>query len=250
MEQRYFRNLGALSEEECRILQKKKIFVAGCGGLGGHVTDMLLRIGVGGIRAVDGDVFDESNLNRQLLSNVARIGTPKAAAAAEHAALVNPSVRFEAEQCFITAENAADLLSGCDIAIDALDNIPSRRVLAKACSEAGIPFVHGAINGWLAQACLILPGSSVLDLIYPPEACDFDASSAESGNAPEKPQSRQNGAEESAPAPGKSVLAFTPALCAAMEVSLCIKQLCSRETEPGKLFIFDLETMDFEDVQL
>lgn len=250
MDKRYFRNLGALSEEECRILQKKKIFVAGCGGLGGHVTDMLLRVGVGGIRAVDGDVFDETNLNRQLLSNVARLGMPKAAAAAEHASLVNPSVRFEAEQCFITAENAAELLSGCDIAIDALDNIPSRRVLAKACSEAGIPFVHGAINGWLAQACLILPGSRALDFIYPPAACEPGAFPSENVETMEKPEVEQNRLEDSAPAPGKSVLAFTPALCAAMEVSLCIQCLCSRETEPGKLFIFDLETMDFEAVQL
>ena len=86
MEERYIRNLGALTEQECARLRTKTVFVAGCGGLGGYLIEMLLRLGVGAIRAADGDVFEASNLNRQLLSSTRNLGRSKAAAAANRAA--------------------------------------------------------------------------------------------------------------------------------------------------------------------
>ena len=66
---RYTRNIPALTEAECELLAEKKVCVIGCGGLGGNVLEHLARIGIGMITAVDGDVFDQSNLNRQLLSS-------------------------------------------------------------------------------------------------------------------------------------------------------------------------------------
>ena len=83
MEERYIRNLGALTEQECALLHTKTVFVAGCGGLGGYLIEMLLRLGVGTIRAADGDAFEASNLNRQLLSSPQTLGQSKAEAAAE-----------------------------------------------------------------------------------------------------------------------------------------------------------------------
>ena len=68
MENRYKRNIGALTIEEHEKLKQFKVCVVGCGGLGGYIIEMLGRIGVGNITAIDGDVFDESNLNRQILS--------------------------------------------------------------------------------------------------------------------------------------------------------------------------------------
>ena len=67
MNPRYERNVPALSEEECNILLGKRVLVVGCGGLGGHLIDMLARIGVGMLRIVDGDVFEPSNLNLSLI---------------------------------------------------------------------------------------------------------------------------------------------------------------------------------------
>ena len=64
MDARYSRNIPALSEEECALLRGKSVAVIGCGGLGGHLIELLARIGVGHIRAVDGDQFEASNLNR------------------------------------------------------------------------------------------------------------------------------------------------------------------------------------------
>ena len=59
MNPRYERNIPALSQAECEILQRKRVLVVGCGGLGGHLIDMLARIGVGALRVVDGDVPNE-----------------------------------------------------------------------------------------------------------------------------------------------------------------------------------------------
>ena len=86
MEPRYERNIPALTEAECALLQQKRVLVVGCGGLGGHIIDQLARIGVGFLRVVDGDVFESSNLNRQLLSEAALLGVSKAKAAAGHIA--------------------------------------------------------------------------------------------------------------------------------------------------------------------
>ena len=215
MEERYIRNLGALSEEECALLREKTVFVAGCGGLGGYLIEMLLRLGVGEIRAADGDRFDASNLNRQLLSAPALLGKSKAEAAADRAALVNPDVRFTAVPEYVTKENVGQLIRGCDAVLDALDDIASRRMLAKACAEARIPFIHGAIGGWCAQAAIVLPGEDLIETIYP----EGDATGS------------------------KASLSFTPPFCAALQTALCVRLLTGREVETGKLYVADLLDM-------
>ncbi len=107
MQPRYARNIPALTQEECLLLQTKRILVVGCGGLGGHIIDQLARIGVGTLRVCDGDVFEPSNLNRQLLSRVPLLGTSKARAAADHVAKVNPDVAVEAVEEFMTEAEEA-----------------------------------------------------------------------------------------------------------------------------------------------
>lgn len=220
MEERYLRNLGALSEEECLALQSKKVFVAGCGGLGGHIIDQLLRVGIGHISAADGDVFELSNLNRQLLSSTEVLGSSKAEEAKHHALAVNPSVEFIAHPVFVDENNAAELIAGCDAVLDALDSIPSRRLLKAECDRQGIPFIHGAISGWVAQAAVSLPGDGLLELLYPSDSMKSD----------------------------KTVLAFTPALCAALQTSLCVQLLLGRPVETGKLYYFNLRDMEFESI--
>ena len=147
MEPRYERNIPALTEAECLALREKRALVVGCGGLGGHIIDMLSRIGIGSLRVVDGDVFDATNLNRQLLSQVPLLGVRKANAAADHVARVNPDVRVESVADFLTEENVDALVAGCDVVLDALDNIPSRKILADSCEKANIPYIYGGIQG-------------------------------------------------------------------------------------------------------
>ena len=218
MEERYIRNLGALTEAECALLREKTVLVAGCGGLGGYLIEMLLRLGVGEIRAADGDCFEASNLNRQLLSAPSLLGRSKAEVAAERAAVVNPDVRFVAVPEYVTESNVGQLVRGCDAVLDALDNIASRLLLAKACAKAQIPMIHGAICGWRAQAAIVLPGDGMLDWIYP-----------------------QGTALNS-----KASLPFTPPFCAALQTALCVRLLTGREVEAGKLYIADLLDMELQ----
>ena len=222
MEPRYERNLPALTEEACQILRKKRVLVVGCGGLGGHIIDQLARIGVGFLRVVDGDVFDASNLNRQLLSSVPLLGISKAKAAADHIARVNPDVAAEAVEEFLTKDNAAALIAGCDVVMDALDNIESRKLLSAACEQANIPYIYGAIQGWVAQAAISLPGDKLIDKLYPEEIEIND----------------------------KSVLSFTPALCASMQTALCVKWLLGRSVETGTIYYFDLLNQEFESIPM
>lgn len=220
MERRYVRNLPALTEAECLLLREKRILVVGCGGLGGHIIDQLTRIGIGSLRVVDGDVFEETNLNRQLLSSVPLLGVSKAKAAADHIARVNPEITVEAVEAFLTEENADELLEGCDMVLDALDNISSRKTLASACENAGIPYVYGAIQGWVAQAALSMPGDQLMEALYPEEIEISD----------------------------KSVLSFTPALCASLQTSLGVKFLVGRPVDTGTVYYFDLLNLELETI--
>ena len=222
MEPRYARNIPALTKEECLLLQEKRILVVGCGGLGGHIIDQLARIGVGFLRVVDGDVFEASNLNRQLLSRIPLLGVSKAKAAAEHVARVNPDIKVEAVEDFMTRQKVHSLITGCDIVLDALDNIPSRRLLAAACEEAGIPYVYGAIQGWVAQAGISMPGENLIGKLFPREVEIRD----------------------------KSVLSFTPAMCASMQTALCIKLLVGRPVETGTVYYFDLLNQEYETIPM
>ena len=222
MQDRYERNIPALSEAECHLLRSKRVLVVGCGGLGGHIIDMLTRLGIGFLRVVDGDVFEPSNLNRQLLCSTAVMGTSKANAAVAHIRQVNPDVNAEPAAFFMTEDNVRDLIAGCDVVMDALDNIPGRRILAAACAQAGIPYIYGAIQGWVAQAAISMPGDGVIEKLFPQDTVIRD----------------------------KSVLSFTPALCAAMQVSLCVKLLTGRNVQSGTLHYADLLFEEYEQVCL
>jgi len=222
MDARYSRNVPALSPEECALLRGKTVAVIGCGGLGGYIAELLARIGIGKLRAVDGDVFEPSNLNRQVLSSPALLGTSKAEAAAARIAAVNPEVQTDACPVFLTEDNAASLISGCDAVMDALDNIEARKVLAKACEAAGIPYIFGAIQGWVGQSAISMPGDNLIEILYPEGTRISD----------------------------KSVLSFTPAMCACMQVSLCVKLLTGRPVETGTVYYFDLLNQEFETIPM
>ncbi|MCL2851685.1 MAG: HesA/MoeB/ThiF family protein [Defluviitaleaceae bacterium] len=163
---RYERNGTSVSPADNEILASKKVCVIGCGGLGGHIAEMLLRVGVIRLTLIDPDVFDETNLNRQLFSTEDGVGKPKVVEAEARLLAVDSSARLRLLQARLDASNAEEMLAGHDVVVDALDNIGSRRVAAKACDSLGIPFVHGAIGGWYAQVSVIMPESSGLEPLY------------------------------------------------------------------------------------
>jgi len=219
MEERYSRNIPSISREEQEALAQKRVLVAGCGGLGGCLIAHLTRMGVGEITAVDGDVFEPSNLNRQLLSREDLLGTSKAQAAKAWAEAVNHTVRLRAVEAFLDEDNADGLVRGQDLALDALDSAGARLILEDACARQGVTIVHGAIQGWFAQAAVAPPGAGVLHRLY---------------------------AASAAPAE-KTSLPFTPAFCAAIQAAEAVKLLCGRPSAlEGKLLLADLRRMDWD----
>lgn len=222
MDPRYTRNLPALTEEECALLHTKRALIVGCGGLGGYLIELLARIGIGTLRVVDDDVFDATNLNRQLLCTPDLIGTAKVQTARARIHSINPAVIVEERPLLLTAQNARELMADCDIVLDALDNIEGRQCLYDAAQQSGVPYVYGAITGWVAQAALFLPGEAGIHALYPKGVALTD----------------------------RSVLSFTPALCASMQASLAVNQLCGRPVESGILHYVDLSSMEFESFAL
>lgn len=164
--ERYSRNQKSLSNSDQLRLLNSHAAVIGLGGLGGTVTEILARIGVGCLTLVDGDCFDESNLNRQLLSTTSLLGQPKALAAKNRVAKINPAIEVMAVEQFFSVENSHELLRGTSVAIDCLDTIDDRFVVEEGCRKEGIPLVSAAIGGCSGQATLVYPGESGLKRVY------------------------------------------------------------------------------------
>ena len=154
---RYERNAPAISAAEQGLLATKRVFVAGCGGLGGYIIEFLGRVGIGHITVADGDVFSDSNLNRQLLSTEETLGRPKPECAKERMSIVNSAVSVTPVCKFVTEENAGEMVAGHDVVVDALDNGKSRLVLSSAARKMGVPLVSGAIGGWYGRVIVLYP---------------------------------------------------------------------------------------------
>lgn len=202
----------SLDEKERLMLKNSRVCVVGCGGLGGYISELLIRLGVGEIVAVDGDKFDKSNLNRQLTCTLETVGRGKAEAVKERASLINPEVSVSAVSEFLTKENAEDIIAGCSLVIDALDTIEARRVLHSACKRLGITMVFGAIGPWHIQFGVVPPESEMFSKV---------------GSSPDYH--------------GEDMLSFVPSLCASYEVNEAVKLLTGNESElMGKMCDIDL----------
>lgn len=162
---RYLRN-GIFSSQDMSKLKDKKVCIVGAGGLGGYILEMLARVGIGSITIIDGDVFDETNLNRQILSTSESLGKSKVQIAKERMDQVNPHVSVNGIKIFLNEDNVISLIEDHDIVVDGLDSIETRFILQRACETLKIPLVHGAIAGWYGQVTTIMPGDRVLESIY------------------------------------------------------------------------------------
>jgi len=163
---RYVRNREAISMEEQLKLVTSRVAVVGSGGLGGPVLLLLARMGIGSLVVVDPDRFDETNLNRQALSSVPDLGQPKSEVAARIIENVNPGVEVRVHQNRMDGTNAEKILSGSNVIVDALDNVPDRFTLQAAARSLKIPLVHGAVAGFEGQLMTIFPEDSGFSLLY------------------------------------------------------------------------------------
>lgn len=226
--EKYERSMGTLGPGGQAKLLRSHFAVAGCGGLGGLVIDLLARSGVGTLSLADGDHFTESNLNRQILCDTETLGMPKVHVAAGHVSRVNPSVRVRAMEVYLDSRTLPSFLEGVEIAIDALDNNSSRRLLFAGCRERNIPVIHGAIGGFWGQVQAIRPGDrTLLDLDSEEDVPDRGIE-VQTGNPP-----------------------FTPALIASLQVSEALRLFLGLGDVPsGSIRWIDLKNGEFSTLPL
>jgi molybdopterin/thiamine biosynthesis adenylyltransferase/rhodanese-related sulfurtransferase len=132
-------------------LKNAKVLVVGTGGLGSPLLLYLTAAGVGKIGIVDFDIVDESNLQRQVLFNMADIGKPKVEAAKARLEALNPHVVFELFNTQLTSDNALDIISNYDVVADGTDNFPTRYLVNDACVLLGKPNVYASIYRFEGQ---------------------------------------------------------------------------------------------------
>lgn len=156
---RYARQLvlPEIGEAGQRRLLAAKVLVVGAGGLGSPAAYYLAAAGVGTLGILDHDVVDVSNLQRQILHGVDRIGADKADSAAATLRRLNPDIEILALTEHLDAGNVLELASGYDVIVDGTDNFPARYLLNDAAMHLRVPVVHGSVIRFEGQATVVVP---------------------------------------------------------------------------------------------
>ena len=164
-------------------LLESKVLMLGAGGLGSPAALYLAAAGVGTIGIIDMDVVDESNLQRQILHNVDRVGDRKVDSAKKTLTSLNPDINVVTYDTRLGADNVLDIVSGWDVVVDGADNFPSRYLLNDASVKLGIPVVHGSIFRFEGQVTVFDPlnGPTYRDYLPEPPPTELAPSCAEAG---------------------------------------------------------------------
>ncbi len=142
----YARNYGVITHEEQYKLKNAKVTVVGAGGVGGITLISLARMGFGNIQVIDMDTFDYSNINRQMLSSISRVGKSKAMCAKETIIDINPNINVTVRQEKLDESNADEIIAGSDVVIDATDNLVARVIIHRTAQKLKVPSVWIAVT--------------------------------------------------------------------------------------------------------
>ena len=164
-------------------LLSSKVLLLGAGGLGSPAAMYLAAAGVGTIGIVDMDVVDASNLQRQILHNIDRVGERKVDSAKKTLTMINPDVDVVTYDTRLCAENVIEILTGYDVIVDGADNFPSRYLLNDASVKLGIPVVHGSIFRFEGMVSVFHPvlGPTYRDMVPEPPPSELAPSCSEAG---------------------------------------------------------------------
>jgi molybdopterin/thiamine biosynthesis adenylyltransferase/rhodanese-related sulfurtransferase len=164
-------------------LLDSKVLLLGAGGLGSPAALYLAAAGVGTLGIIDMDVVDESNLQRQILHNMDRIGDRKVDSAKKTLTALNPDVNVVTYDVRLDASNVMDILAGYDAVVDGTDNFPTRFLVNDASVKLGIPVVHGSIFRFEGMVTVFDPqnGPTYRDMVPEPPPADMAPSCAEAG---------------------------------------------------------------------
>lgn len=202
-----------------------KVLLVGAGGLGSPAALYLAAAGVGTIGVVDDDVVDSSNLQRQILHNIDRVGMPKVESAREALLALNPDVKVETHQARLVATNALSVMAGYDVVVDGGDNFPTRYLVNDASLHLRVPVVHGSIFRFEGQATVFTPyeGPCYRCLHREPPPPEFAPSCAEAG-----------------------VLGVLPGVVGSIQAMETIKLLLDiGDSLSGRLLVYDALEQDF-----
>lgn len=212
---------------QIRLLSARAL-VVGAGGLGSPAAIYLAAAGVGTVGVVDDDLVDASNLQRQVLHGVDRIGVPKVESARETLTALNPDVKVEMHADRLTAANAIEVMSGYDVVIDGGDNFPTRYLVNDASLHLEVPVVHGSVFRFEGLASVFIPyqGPCYRCLHPQPPPPDLAPSCAEAG-----------------------VLGVLPGVVGSIQAMEAIKLLLGiGDTLAGRLLAYDALEQDFTSV--
>lgn len=229
---RYSRHLllPEVGEEGQQKLLGAKVLLLGAGGLGSPAALYLAAAGVGTIGIVDMDVVDESNLQRQVLHNLDRVGERKVDSAKKTLELINPDLVVNTYDTRLGADNILEILAGYDVVVDGADNFPSRYILNDASVKLGVPVVHGSIFRFEGQITVFDPldGPTYRDLLPEPPPAELAPSCAEAG-----------------------VLGVLPGIVGSIQALEAIKIILGLgDSLRGRLLAFDALEMTFREYKL
>jgi molybdopterin/thiamine biosynthesis adenylyltransferase/rhodanese-related sulfurtransferase len=199
-----------------------KVLCLGAGGLGSPSALYLAAAGVGTIGIVDDDVVDESNLQRQILHNVERLGMAKVESARKTLQALNPDVRVVPILDRLDSSNVLDILSQYDVVVDGADNFPTRYLLNDASLKLKKPVVHASIFRFEGQITTFMAdpneGGPCYRCLYPdPPPAGMAPSCQEAG-----------------------VLGVLPGMIGTMQANEALKIILGvGETLSGRLMVFD-----------
>ncbi len=201
------------------------VVIVGLGGLGSASALYLAAAGVGKLRLCDGDKVELSDLNRQILYSESSLGLSKVEEAFRRITGLNPLVSVEKRDVFLDPGNVGELIAGCQVIVDGLDNLGSRFVLNEEAFRQRIPFVYGAVHGW----------QGYVGVFHPPQtaclACLMRPDSASRERVP--------------------VSGVTPGTIGLIQASEAIKLLLGMPSSLfGRLLIYDGVELSFETIGL
>ncbi|HEY7125682.1 MAG TPA: molybdopterin-synthase adenylyltransferase MoeB [Ktedonobacterales bacterium] len=207
-----------------------KVLLVGAGGLGSPAAYYLAAAGVGTLGIIDADIVDESNLQRQILHNLSRIGRYKVDSARETIEALNPDVKVVAINDRLAKENVAEIIADYDIIVDGTDNFPTRYLLNDASVLARKPVVHGSVFRFEGQLTVFSPyDGPCYRCLYPePPPAALAPSCAEAG-----------------------VLGILPGIVGMLQASEAIKLILGKgEPLVGRLLTFDALSAEFQELRL
>jgi sulfur-carrier protein adenylyltransferase/sulfurtransferase len=219
-----------IGAEGQRKLLDSRVLLIGAGGLGSPVALYLAASGIGTLGLVDDDVVDESNLQRQVLHTVERIGQPKTSSARVALGALNPETNVVEHRERLTEENVERLIAGYDVIVDGTDNFETRYLLNDAAVKLRKPVVHGSIYRWDGQVTTFVPFEGpCYRCMYPTQPPD-----------------------ELAPACAVAgVLGVLPGIAGMLQATEVFKLLLGvGETLAGRLLMFDAQTSEFNEVKV